>query len=57
MSKQSHVSSDFQLFLIPTNAPIRIQMMLELLVDNYMDKALPMVRWVVMFKKFYYIIY
>jgi hypothetical protein len=45
MDKHSHVSSDFQLFLIPINTPVKIQMLLELLVDNCMDKALSMFRW------------
>jgi hypothetical protein len=43
--KHSHTASDFQLFLIPANASVRIQMMLILLCDSFMNKVLPMVRW------------
>jgi hypothetical protein len=45
MDSRIHVWSDFQLFLIPDNAPINIQMMLRSLRDSCMNKALPIVRW------------
>jgi hypothetical protein len=39
MERLSHSSGDFQIFLIPINSPVRIQMILELLCDNCMERA------------------
>jgi hypothetical protein len=45
MDSRTHGSRDFQLLLIPDNAPINIQRMLRLLCNSCLNKALPIVRW------------
>jgi hypothetical protein len=48
LENTSHVPSDFQIYFITDGVPVRIEVMLVLLVDNGLDKILPIVNGVIM---------